>query len=377
MKVTDFSFDLPESLIATKPVVPRDSCRLLVLHKNGTLEHRVFHNLPEYLEEGDLLLLNNTKVLPARLTGKKGTGGKIEILLVRELEPETWEILSRERYSGMVYFNYELAGEIFSTNGSGKRAIKFMRPYAASGNNGIMESVFSLGQMPLPPYIKRRPVEEDREWYQTVYAEDAGSIAAPTAGLHFTDELMHNIRRKGVSVRFITLRIGRGTFSPVTVEDVREHAMEAEYFEMDIETIDAIMEAKASGKRVLATGTTTTRAIEGYMSGRYMKKEGQEARGKGQELNAGCGMRDAEVKSKIKNSKSKIDKICGYTDIFIYPGYEFRAVDSLITNFHLPGSTPMMLTSAFCNRERLMKTYETAISMGYRFFSYGDGMLIL
>ena len=168
MKVTDFSFDLPESLLATKPVVPRDSCRLLVLHKNGTLEHRFFNNLPEYLEEGDLLLLNNTKVLPARLTGKKGTGGKIELLLVRELEHLTWEILSGQRSSGTVYFNEELSGEMPPTNGSDKRTIKFMRPYATSGNNGIMESVFSIGQMPLPPYIQRRPIEEDRDWYYTV-----------------------------------------------------------------------------------------------------------------------------------------------------------------------------------------------------------------
>ncbi|MEK6672308.1 MAG: tRNA preQ1(34) S-adenosylmethionine ribosyltransferase-isomerase QueA [Nitrospirota bacterium] len=376
MKVTDFSFDLPESLIATKPVVPRDGCRLLVLHKNGTLEHRIFHNLPEYLEEGDLLLLNNTRVLPARLTGEKNTGGKIEILLVRELEPETWEILSRERYSGMVYFNDELSGEIPPTNGSGKRAIKFMRSYDTSGNNGIMESVFRLGQMPLPPYIKRRPLEEDREWYQTVYAEDAGSIAAPTAGLHFTDELMHNIRGRGVSVRFITLHIGRGTFKPVTVEDIREHSMDAEYFEMDKETIDTIMEAKALGKRVLAAGTTTTRAIEGYLSGRYKESQGSGLRGQGSDdNNQGAG--NIENNSALCTPHSAFKKIRGFTDIFIYPGYEFRAVDSLITNFHLPGSTPMMLTSAFCNRERLMKTYESAVSMGYRFFSYGDAMLIL
>lgn len=372
MKVTDFSFDLPESLIATKPVVPRDGCRLLVLHKNGTPEHRIFHNLPEYLEAGDLLLLNNTRVLPARLTGEKSTGGKIEILLLKELEPETWEILSRERYSGMVYFNDELSGEIPPTNGFGKRAIKFMRSYDTSGNNGIMESVFRLGQMPLPPYIKRRPLEEDREWYQTVYAEDTGSIAAPTAGLHFTDELMHNIRGRGVSVRFITLHIGRGTFKPVTVEDVREHSMDAEYFEMDKETIDTIREAKASGKRVLAAGTTTTRAIEGYLSGRYKESQGSGGQGvKGQ------GASSTTPNSEFRTPNSALKKVCGFTDIFIYPGYEFRAVDSLITNFHLPGSTPMMLTSAFCNRERLMKTYESAVSMGYRFFSYGDAMLIL
>ncbi|GAB4407759.1 MAG: tRNA preQ1(34) S-adenosylmethionine ribosyltransferase-isomerase QueA [Thermodesulfovibrionales bacterium] len=340
MKVTDFDFPLPESLIALKPVIPRDECRLLVLHRDGTVEHRRFRNIGEYLNKGDLLLLNNTKVFPARLVGTKQTGGRIEVLLVREIEPDTWEIMSRERYTGKIGFRPEpiapftLEGEIFDG-----KIIKFNRM-------SIMEIIWKIGQMPLPPYIKRKPQEADREWYQTVYAEKPGSIAAPTAGLHFTEGLITELGQKGVLLGSVTLHVGTGTFKPIRVSDVENHVMDEEYFEIDNSLIETIKKVKESGKRVVSVGTTTTRATEGVFSGRYKGSN-----------NNGC--------------------IKGTTDIFIYPGYRFRVVDSLITNFHLPRSTPLMLTSALAGTWNLLNAYNCAISMGYRFFSYGDAMLII
>lgn len=340
MRVTDFDFHLPASLIAVKPVMPRDECRLLTLDRERGPEHKKFLDLHEYLNKGDLLLLNNTRVFPAKLTGKKPTGGKLDILLVKELVNNTWEILSRERYSGSVYISDKLSGEVSEG--------KILTFNVNSDNpSATMSYIWEAGQMPLPPYIKRKATDEDKAWYQTVYAENTGSIAAPTAGIHFTNSLIERLTGKGVMVRHITLHIGTGTFKPIRAETVKAHEMDAEYFEIDATLMDTIQSVKNSGKRVITVGTTTTRAIEGYASGRY------------------------------KPSSDQSSIIKGTTDIFIYPGYKFRVVDSLITNFHLPRSSPLMLTAAFCGTGKLMDTYSSAIDIGYRFFSYGDAMLIL
>jgi S-adenosylmethionine:tRNA ribosyltransferase-isomerase len=334
MKAADFDFHLPEGLIAKKPSDKRGLSRLLVLHRNGEIEHRTFSNLPAYLNEGDLLLLNNTKVFPARLTGIKPTGGRFEFLLVKEIGIDKWEILSRGKYRGEISI-----AEGFSANIENQTAL-FSYP------GDLMANLWRYGDMPLPPYIKRKPETADREWYQTVYAEKEGSIAAPTAGLHFTGELIGTIKDKGVNVRSLTLHVGIGTFKLIKTENLNEHSMDSEYFEIREEIIEEIKKTKASGKRVFSVGTTTTRAIEGYMSGKY---------------------------SPIHPPQP----ICGHTNIFIYPGYKFKVVDSLITNFHLPRSTPLMLASAFCGAEKLRGAYSAAVSQKYRFFSYGDAMLIL
>lgn len=337
MKATDFDFHLPEYLIARRPAVPRDSCRLLVLHRDGSMEHRRFSDLPEYLAEGDLLLLNDTKVFPARLMGTKQTGGKLEILLVEETEPDVWEVLARERYSGKVFISGRLLGEMFQG-----------RSLSLERGADFRKTLWEVGLMPLPPYIRRKPEEADKEWYQTVYAEREGSIAAPTAGLHFTDALLGEIGKKGVLMRFLTLHVGTGTFRPIKADKLEEHTMDEECFEFDKDLLQTVERTKESGKRLIAVGTTTSRAIEGFFGGKY---------------------RD--------DPPGRNGSIKGRTDIFIYPGHRFRAVDSLITNFHLPGSTPLMLTSALYGTGRLLEAYGRAVSMEYRFFSYGDAMLIL
>lgn len=333
MKTRDFDFSLPESLLAKEPVEPRDHSRLLVLNRQGRIDDRYFFELPDYLEKGDLLLLNNTKVFPARLTGRKITGGKIEFLLLKEIAPLTWEILCRDRFTG-----YLSLSEGFSVNiTDGKIAI-----FEYDGD--LMEKLWKIGEMPLPPYIKRKPDKRDKEWYQTVFAEKIGSIAAPTASLHFTAELIERIRAKGVSVKFITLHVGIGTFRPVKVDDIEDHRMEPEYFEIGKDVIRTIEKTKANKKRIFSVGTTTTRAIEGFFT---------------------------------HGGDSFNGSIRGVTDIFIYPGYRFKVIDALITNFHLPRSTPLFLTAAFAGKENLMNAYRFAISKKYRFFSYGDAMLIL
>jgi len=351
MKVTDLDFPLPESLIASRPVLPRDACRLLVLHRDGSVEHTRFSCLPEFLQEGDLLLLNNTRVFPARLTGTKKTGGKIEILLVRESEPGLWEVLARENYTGSVFISEELSGELFQ--GKSLRISAHQSKSVHSGEEtDFMKTVWKTGSMPLPPYIRRKPDEMDKEWYQTVYAEHTGSIAAPTAGLHFTKGLIADLENRGILIRFLTLHVGTGTFKPVRVKTAEEHSMDTEYFEIDKSLMNTIDKVKFSGRRVIAVGTTTTRAIEGFSSDRW--KPAGENRG-----------------------SSKNGYIQGLSDIFIYPGYSFKVVDSLITNFHLPRSTPLLLTSALCGVNNLMNAYRSALSIGYRFFSYGDAMLVL
>jgi len=348
LKASAFDFLLPEGLIAKKPAEKRDSSRLLVLCRKGPIEHRSFNNLHEYFNKDDLLLLNNTKVFPARLTGIKPTGGRFEFLLVKEIGPGRWEILSRGKYNGKISIAEGFSAEI--ENGVAR--------FFYSGN--FMENLWRYGEMPLPPYIKRKPEANDKEWYQTVYAEKEGSIAAPTAGMHFTEELIGEIKDKGVNIRYLTLHVGIGTFKPIKTENLREHSMDQEYFEISKDVIEEIKKTKASGKRVITVGTTTTRALEGYMSGRYSPIHPFTLLGESPEA-----------------THSPIHRICGYTDIFIYPGYKFKVADALITNFHLPRSTPLMLTSAFCGAEKLSRAYRVAISQKYRFFSYGDAMLIL
>jgi S-adenosylmethionine:tRNA ribosyltransferase-isomerase len=344
MRIADFNYSFPEDLIAKRPLADRSSSRLFVMHRDGTAEHKRFSDLPAYLHSGDMLLMNNTKVFPARLTGFKKNGGKVEILLVKEKGDNLWEVLSKGRFSGLLRISDEVEVELFE----GKIAL-----FRCAGN--IRHLVWKYGGMPLPPYIRRLPDEKDKRAYQTVYAKHEGSIAAPTAGLHFSGSLLREIVSKGITLRELTLHVGTGTFSPIRTENLEEHCMESEHFEIEETLIYEIMKIRASGRKVICVGTTTTRAIEGYMSGRYRNGSNHSS------------------PEELHNSKI----IRGSTDIFIYPGYAFKAVDSLITNFHLPGSTPLMLVSALAGWKRIASSYEEAVANKYRFLSYGDAMLIL
>lgn len=335
MKTADYDFFLPEQLIASRPAEKRDDSRLLILNRNSLTEHKRFRDLPSFLRPGDMLLLNKTKVFPARLDGIKRGGGRLQILLVREISSGMWEIMSKGKYTGPLGISDGFTAHI----SKGVTAI-FDNP------EDLNRRIWQDGKMPLPPYIKRQPDDLDMERYQTVYAQTEGSIAAPTAGLHFTRELLDAIAQQGVLIRHVTLHVGAGTFRPVKALDVDDHVMEREFFEIDPQLISEISDIRSKGGRIVAVGTTTTRAIEGYLSG----------------------------KSEILSSNGTI---CGLTHIFIREGYHPRAIDALITNFHLPCSTPLMLTSAFAGRENLLRTYKCAISMRYRFFSYGDAMLVL
>ncbi|WP_368235218.1 tRNA preQ1(34) S-adenosylmethionine ribosyltransferase-isomerase QueA [Clostridium perfringens] len=340
MKVSDFYFELPEELIAQYPLEKRDSSRLMVLDKKtGELEHRKFHDILEYLNEGDTLVLNNTRVLPARLIGEKEeTGGKIEFLLLKRIEGDKWECLAKPGRKAKV-------GTVF-TFGEGKlKAV--VREIGEEGNriiefkyDGIFEQVLDeLGQMPLPPYIHEKL--EDKERYQTVYSKEKGSAAAPTAGLHFTEELLKEIKDKGVNIAYLTLHVGLGTFRPVKVDDVNNHVMHSEYYHLDKENAELINKTKEAGKRVIAVGTTSSRTLE-----------------------------------TIGDENGRVREQSGWTDIFIYPGYKFKIVDNLITNFHLPESTLIMLVSALAGQDNIMNAYNTAVKEKYRFFSFGDSMFI-
>ena len=340
MKVSDFYFELPEELIAQYPLEKRDSSRLMVLDKKtGEIEHRKFHDILEYLNEGDTLVLNNTRVLPARLIGEKEeTGGKIEFLLLKRIEGDKWECLAKPGRKAKV-------GTVF-TFGEGKlKAI--VREIGEEGNriiefkyDAIFEQVLDeLGQMPLPPYIHEKL--EDKERYQTVYSKEKGSAAAPTAGLHFTEELLKEIKDKGVNIAYLTLHVGLGTFRPVKVDDVNNHVMHSEYYHLDKENAELINKTKEAGKRVIAVGTTSSRTLE-----------------------------------TIGDENGRVREQSGWTDIFIYPGYKFKIVDNLITNFHLPESTLIMLVSALAGQDNIMNAYNTAVKEKYRFFSFGDSMFI-
>ncbi|TAN44690.1 MAG: tRNA preQ1(34) S-adenosylmethionine ribosyltransferase-isomerase QueA [Nitrospirae bacterium] len=347
MKTADFDFCLPAGRIALRPADKRDRARLLVLHKSGKTEHKIFSDIVHYFNKGDILLLNNTKVFPARIICRKPSGGKLDLILVKQATAGVWEVLFKGRFSGKATLGDRFDLEIWSEktdDGSGnKRFLKFLDIEPAK----VVEMLWQYGEMPLPPYIKRSPDVHDKERYQTVYAENAGSIAAPTAGMHFTNELLDALRLKGVEIRTLTLHVGTGTFTPVKADSLSGHKMASEYFEMDGKLPDEIIKARQNNRRLISTGTTATRAIEGFMSGKF---------------------------SAVGTANGKVR---GHTDIFIYPDYSFKAVDGLITNFHLPKSTPLMLASAFIGLKNIQKSYEEALSGDYRFFSYGDAMLLL
>lgn len=367
MRTADFDFPLPPESIAMRPAGKRDHSRLLVLHKDGRTEHKRFFDLKHYLNENDMLLMNDTKVFPARLRGTKPSGGKMDILLVRHNGNATeWEILRRGGFNGMVSFTGGLEADIWTEPGPGAsdcnpvalsaRPRSFLR-FRDIDSSSVYDVLWRHGLMPLPPYIKRQPDRLDRERYQTVYAENQGSIAAPTAGMHFTADLLEALKRKGIRIAYLTLHVGVGTFKPVKAADVGEHAMNPEYFEIGPCLPEEIRAIKKAGGRLVTVGTTSTRAIEGFLSGAY-QGEGPEAG----DLSSG--------------GRNRVP-LRGHTNIFIYPGYEFKAADCLVTNFHLPRSTPLMLAAAFAGRKRILNAYKEALALGYRFFSYGDAMLIL
>ncbi len=332
-------YDLPERLIAQTPLQRRDGSRLLVLDKlTGEMEHRHFYDLPSYLRPGDCMVLNDSRVIPARLIGVRDTGGAAEVVLLRELGDGRWECLTRPgrkmRVGAKVCFgDGELTGEVEDVLPDGGRVIRF------TFQGIFLEVLERLGRMPLPPYIKERL--DDPERYQTVYSAHPGSAAAPTAGLHFTNELLDSIRAMGVDVRFVTLHVGLGTFRPVKAENVEDHDMHSEFCTVPLETAEAVERTKAAGGRIVAVGTTSCRTLESFT--------GED------------GILRAES---------------GWTDIFIYPGYKFKCIDALVTNFHLPGSTLVMLVSALAGRENILNAYAEAVRQEYRFFSFGDAMFI-
>lgn len=341
MNLHDFSYDLPQELIAQDPLEDRSSSRLMLLDKNtGAIEHKVFKDIIDYLNPGDCLVLNNTKVIPARLMGvREGTGASIEVLLLKRRENDVWEVLvkpgKKARPGDRIIFGEgKLTAEVLDVVEDGNRLIKFYY-------EGVFEAVLDeLGQMPLPPYITHKLQDKNR--YQTVYAKYEGSAAAPTAGLHFTEELFQKLEEKGVLVANVTLHVGLGTFRPVKVDDVSKHHMHTEFYQVTKEEADRINKAKQAGGRIVCVGTTSCRTIESAADENGVLKPGQ-----------------------------------GDTDIFIYPGYSFKMMDVLITNFHLPESTLLMLVSALAGKEQVMRVYEEAVRERYRFFSFGDAMIIL
>ncbi|QIZ68497.1 tRNA preQ1(34) S-adenosylmethionine ribosyltransferase-isomerase QueA [Geobacillus subterraneus] len=342
MRVDLFDFYLPEELIAQTPLPDRAASRLMVLDKRtGAIRHETFRNIISYLHPGDCLVLNDTRVMPARLYGEKAeTGGTVEVLLLKPLDGDRWETLVKpgkrvKPGTKLVFGDGKLQAVCLDTLEHGGRVLEF------SYEGLFYEVLAELGEMPLPPYIKERLDNPER--YQTVYAREIGSAAAPTAGLHFTEELLDAIREKGVHIAFITLHVGLGTFRPVQVDDVEKHDMHAEFYQMSEETAAILNRVRADGGRIIAVGTTSTRTLEtiaGKHNGRFVAES-------------------------------------GWTDIFIYPGYEFKGIDGLVTNFHLPKSTLIMLVSALAGREHILHAYEVAVKERYRFFSFGDAMLIM
>ncbi|HQM36664.1 MAG TPA: tRNA preQ1(34) S-adenosylmethionine ribosyltransferase-isomerase QueA [Candidatus Marinimicrobia bacterium] len=344
MRLSDFDFNVPEELIAKYPVSKRDHSRLMVIdRKKQTITHKRFYNIIDYLNPGDLLVINETKVYPARLWAVKDrTEAKVEVFLLRELENSLWEVMVKParkvRIGNKLTIAKGVQCDVIDNTVSGGRVVRF--------NNIPKETLYKLidevGLSPLPPYIDREPTEDDKETYQTVYAKKRGAVAAPTAGLHFTEELMQKIKDKGVKIFPIVLHIGLGTFRPVTVEDLSRHRMDSEYFEVSAETALAINDARSKGKRIIAVGTSVVRTLE-----------------------------------TVTVSGFQITPRRGWTDKFIHPPYEFKMVDALITNFHQPKSTTIMQVSAFGGHELIMRAYQEAIEKKYRFFSYGDSMLII
>lgn len=341
MQLSDFYYDLPEELIAQDPLLKRSDSRLMVLNReDDSIEHKVFRDIKDYIKPGDCLVINDTKVLPARLIGsKEGTGASIEVLLLKRQDDKTWETLvkpgKKARPGARISFgNGKLIGEVTDVVEEGNRLVRFEY-------DGIFEEVLDeLGQMPLPPYITHQL--EDKNRYQTVYAKHTGSAAAPTAGLHFTDELLSELTDMGVKIARVTLHVGLGTFRPVKVDNILEHHMHSEFYMIDDEAANIINETKANGGKIISVGTTSTRTLE-----------------------------------TAADADGTIKPCSGWTEIFIYPGYKFKCVDRLITNFHLPESTLLMLVSALYDREKVLEAYKVAVDERYRFFSFGDAMFIL
>lgn len=340
MKTSDFYFDLPEELIAQKPLEERDKSRLMVIDKNtGEIKHKIFKDMLDYLNKGDCLVLNNTRVIPARLIGEKvGTNGKMEFLLLKRVDIDTWEVLVKPGKRAKIgsefsFGNNKLIAQVIDMGEEGSRIVKFEY-------EGVFEEILDeLGNMPLPPYITEKL--NDKERYQTVYSKHEGSAAAPTAGLHFTNELLEKIKSKGVEIAFVTLHVGLGTFRPVKVDNVLKHTMHSEFYSVEECEAEKINKCKKQGGKIIPVGTTSCRTLESVAG------------------------EDGYLKPKS-----------GWTDIFIYPGYNFKIVDSIITNFHLPESTLIMLISALGGKENILNAYNTAVNEKYRFFSFGDAMLI-
>lgn len=342
LKKRDFWYDLPEELIAQTPLEERDSSRLLVLdRKTGEIEHRIFHDIVEYINPGDVLVINNSKVIPARLMGKKSdTGITVEVLLLRQKELDTWEVMTypgRRTKPGtkIIFGEGRLCAEVLEILDGGNRLVKF----TYDKSNSLMALFDEVGNMPLPPYIKEKLKDKSR--YQTVYAKYDGSAAAPTAGLHFTEELFDKLKAKGVEIAPVMLHVGLGTFRPVKVDDINDHVMHTEYFSVSEESAEKLNRCRKNGGRIIAVGTTSCRTLES-----------------------------------VTDDDGVVHAMSGDTGIFIYPGYKFKATDALITNFHLPESTLVMLVSAFSSREAVLNAYEEAIKKRYRFFSFGDAMFI-
>lgn len=340
MKTSDFYYDLPKELIAQTPVEPRDSSRLLVLgRESGEIEHRHFYDIIDYLNEGDLIVANDSRVLPARIYGVKDTGARVEFLLLKQISGNRWETLckpGRKAKAGakFTFGDGLLSATVVEVKDDGNRVVDF------DCDENFFSTLDKIGQMPLPPYITEEL--KDQERYQTVYSHELGSAAAPTAGLHFTEELMEKLRNKGVNIAYVTLHVGLGTFRPVKVDDVTKHKMHSEHYEIPKKTADLIRQTKQNGKRVIAIGTTSCRTLES-----------------------------------VAAEHGEIIPCEGFTDIFIYPGFEFRVLDGLVTNFHLPESTLIMLVSAFAGYDNIMNAYKTAVDERYRFFSFGDAMIII
>lgn len=340
MKTSDFYYELPQELIAQTPVEPRDSSRLMVYDRHSSsITHDFFYNLPKYLQKGDVLVINDTKVIPARIYGnKQGSGGHVEFLLLKRLDLTHWEVIlkpGRIAKEGAVFcFGNNMTAKVCSIAEGGVRIVEF-------SYSGVFEDILStIGEMPLPPYIKKKL--ENKERYNTVYSERGCSAAAPTAGLHFTEELLAKLENAGVEIVKVLLNVGLGTFRPVKEDDLTQHKMHSEFFSLSDETAQRINKAKSEGRRIFAVGTTSVRVLES-----------------------------------VADEKGKLTAMSGNTDIYIYPPYKFKVVDCLLTNFHLPESTLLMLVSAFCTREEILKLYASAVENRYRFFSFGDAMLLL
>ena len=345
-KISHYDYTIPKHLIAQHPTAKRDESRLLVLHrKSARIEHRKFYDIIEYLNCGDVLVLNDTKVAPARIIGYRTTGGRVEGLIIKEILENTWEILLQSNHrlketESLCFGNNTVIGRLVCRNDTGSWTIRF------ENRKKFIEMLENSGRMPLPPYIKRNPEDKssgihDEERYQTIYAKKMGAIAAPTAGLHFTENILQELTNKGIKIVYITLHVGLGTFKTIKEEDFRQHTIHKEFYNIPEAAIDTINKAKSLGKRIIATGTTTCRVLE----------------------------------TLARNHTTK--RSSGWTDLFIYPPYKFKLTDSLITNFHLQRSTLILLVSAFAGGENIASSYEEAISLGYRFYSYGDCMLIL